>query len=855
MQETTGCRRELEPVRCGFGIKSVPRGLCSGDLELRSETDEKIPAKFRNLEYHHRKGNIEWWMVDFLADAMPFSQAKCFVCLASEKSDKVETLIENREKLFSAKSGVIHFHGVRKLLGFDVRMCLQIEGREPKQIDLRAVELESEHEVTQRFETKVFGCRLRVDLTIFDEGRLIKSDVSILHSERAEHKGGFWDLGDAQSLFIEQWFIEIDCMQSITNEGCEDIHPVKLRWTHNFESSIFHSNELYLMIHQYSSGGENWNSEGHQDLSGVCPLSFRGFKETSANGTIHGYRSEPCVEFLFGDWSFGLFVPRFWQSFPNALEVCNKTVKWALLPKSDYVHELQGGESITKTIWFETRVDTKSVMRLAGISKPLMLWQILGAEGALIPEVSSKIAYQVDQENYLGEMWRGKDDFFSKREAIDEYGWRNFGDFWADHEQVYSECDGIITSHYNNQYDLLFGLLTEFQRTGNPKCFELARDLADHVLNTDIYKTTQDRAAYNNGMFWHTSHYRDAGTCSHRCYSKSMQHGRHAMSGGGLSNEHTYTQGFTLYYLLTGNREFRDAVIQMGNRVISMDDGNLHWLAPFSGLPTGAASATSSDAFHGLGRGVGNSINALIDSWILTRDEIYLDKADELIYRVIHPEDDFDHLGYNDIELRWSYPVGIQALLRYLMVVPERNRIHDYIVQSLASVGNWMLQRARLALDTPDALEFPTETWAAQDLRKSNCLLLIGQIPEIPNGSGMQKRGVELFDLAWIQLVSYKSSHFMRPRALVLQQLPWRYGQFPLGHLRASMAAQRPTPNRSVFVSQNQDFRAKVRRVSGLFKMLTRAAVNPFRFRFILKESILGRIYRSFRRLVIRRFF
>jgi hypothetical protein len=152
-------------------------------------------------------------------------------------------------------------------------------------------------------------------------------------------------------------------------------------------------------------------------------------------------------------------------------------------------------------------------------------------------------------------------------------------------------------------------------------------------------------------------------------------------------------------------------------------------------------------------------------------------------------------------------------------------------------------------------LEFPTETWAAQDLRKSNCLLLIGQIPEIPNGSGMQKRGVELFNLAWIQLLSHNSSHFMRPRALVLQQLPWHYGQFPLGHLSASKAAQRPTPSRSVFVSQNQDIRAKVRTVTGLLKVLTRAAVNPFRFRFILKESILGRIYRSLRRLVIRRFF
>ena len=37
--------------------------------------------------------------------------------------------------------------------------------------------------------------------------------------------------------------------------------------------------------------------------------------------------------------------------------------------------------------------------------------------------------------------------------------------------------------------------------------------LARHVVDIDIYHTTNDKSAYNHGLFWHTEHYVDAG-CS-----------------------------------------------------------------------------------------------------------------------------------------------------------------------------------------------------------------------------------------------------------------------------------------------------------------------------------------------------
>ena len=48
------------------------------------------------------------------------------------------------------------------------------------------------------------------------------------------------------------------------------------------------------------------------------------------------------------------------------------------------------------------------------------------------------------------------ESILNRREIIDEYGWRNFGEIYADHEAVYHQGRGPFVSHYNNQYDLIF---------------------------------------------------------------------------------------------------------------------------------------------------------------------------------------------------------------------------------------------------------------------------------------------------------------------------------------------------------------------------------------------------------------
>ena len=130
--------------------------------------------------------------------------------------------------------------------------------------------------------------------------------------------------------------------------------------------------------------------------------------------------------------------------------------------------------------------------------------------------------------NSLKRQSRASQSFIARREIIDEYGWRHFGDIYADHEAVGHTGEKPLVAHYNNQYDVIHGAMIQFWRSGDQRWFELAADLARHVIDIDIYHTEEDRLAYNGGLFWHTDHYLDAGTATHRAYSKQSLNVRSA---------------------------------------------------------------------------------------------------------------------------------------------------------------------------------------------------------------------------------------------------------------------------------------------------------------------------------------
>ena len=175
-----------------------------------------------------------------------------------------------------------------------------------------------------------------------------------------------------------------------------------------------------------------------------------------------------------------------------------------------------------------------------------------------------------------------------------------------------------LVSHYNNQYDPIAGFIYQYFRTGDTRWWTMADELAAHVVDIDIYHTDRDKWSYNRGLFWHTDHYKHAATCTHRTFSRANQAtGR--PYGGGPCSAHNYTTGLLHHYFLTGSPASREAVVGLADWVVRMDDGRRNVLGLVDDGPTGLASFTVDLDYQGPGRGCGNSVNALLDGWLVTR--------------------------------------------------------------------------------------------------------------------------------------------------------------------------------------------------------------------------------------------
>ncbi len=367
---------------------------------------------------------------------------------------------------------------------------------------------------------------------------------------------------------------------------------------------------------------------------------------------------------------------------------------------------------------------------------------------------------------------KGDQTFCDRREIIDEYGWRHFGELYADHEAVDHVGEEPFVSHYNNQYDPIFGGLVEYLRSGNPAWFYLMQDLARHVIDIDIYHTQEDRLQYNGGLFWHTDHYTDAGTATHRAYSKMNLGTRSShLYGGGPSNEHNYTTGLLTYYFLTGDMSASEAVEGLADWVFHIDDGSKGKFRFFDRRPTGWASCTVSRNYHGPGRGAGNSINALLDGYRLTRKTHYLEKAEGLIRRCIHPNEDIGEKNLDDVEYRWSYTVFLQILGKYLDLKVEKKEI-DYMCSygraSLLHYAKWMVGHEVPYKQVLNRVQIPTETWPAQDIRKSNVFMFAAKHSRGPLRDVFLEKADFFFRASVSDLLSFPTCKLTRPIVLLL---------------------------------------------------------------------------------------
>jgi hypothetical protein len=565
-------------------------------------------------------------------------------------------------------------------------------------------------------------------------------------------------------------------------------------------------------------------------------LSFRGYRVRERRGEKTGLRATPIVRLANRSVAVLATVCEFWQQFPKAIEIDGGKMRIRLFPKQfPDLFELQGGEQKTHTIWLSFDDARASAAALDWVHQPALVRAPLEwvADSGAVPWILGERPEADRFDAYMDAALNDNKGLLARREWIDEYGWRNFGEIYADHEGAYYDGPKPVISHYNNQFDSIQGALLQFIRTGDPRWREVSDPLARHVIDIDIYHTQDDRAAYRGGLFWMTDHYKDAQTSTHRTFSR-LNNKRGQPNGGGPGCEHNFTSGLLYYHYFTGDPLAREAVISLADWVLRMDDGRLNRLRWLDSGPTGLASSTTYSDYHGPGRGPGLSINALLDGWLLTGSREYLHKAEELIRRCIHPKDDIDSRDLLNIELRWSYPIFLSSLLRYLHIKSKANDcdfMFSYARAALLHYAAWMANNEKPYFDQRERMQFPTETWAAQEFRKANVIRAAAPHADEPMRSRLLIKGAQLSDRAWKDLLSFDSRYVSRAIAILMIE-----GSIDQ-HLRCKQTDSPPVPAATHDFGEPQPFLPQKQRVRRLLR-------SPLQF----LKAIWGQLFQPLNR-------
>ena len=779
--------RANEPVRLGI---PMPQGLCvdPSTCELRNPQNELIPVQSRGLD-RWSDGSIRWLLVDFQASGSAAETSEYRLAFADGQSasaahaSPIRTTQDGDAVLID--TGVARFRlSAGGTFPFDRVTSGDDEAADAARTVLKAVDANgicscASVRSVRVIEAGPLRCSVLVDgemgraqgesliqveaqLHFFAGLSSVKVDLTVRNPRKAEHPGGYWDLGARGSVYLKDL--------SITVALPAGNAPSQVQCWPQLDEPV-EAVTLPFQLYQDSSGGENWQSANHVNRRNVVASRFRGYRLATDVSDQSGLRATPVVALTRGPRAIAVTLPEFWQNFPKAIEASNDAIVLRLFPHQ-YAdrHEIQGGEQKTHTFFLAFDRDTVTTVPLAWCRSPLL---------ARVPAAwycsSGAVPYLTPAADDIADPYRtlvssaidGPHSFDRKRDTIDEYGWRHFGEIYADHEAVLNTSGPPLVSHFNNQYDGIAGFASQFLQTGDSRWLRAMQPLARHVVDIDIYHTDRDKSAYNGGLFWHTFHYIDAGTATHRAYPRASNVG-----GGGPSAEHNYTTGLMLHYFLTGDVRSRDAAIGLARFVVAMDDGRktiFRWLARGC---TGLATASGSFTYHGPGRAGGNSLNALVDGHRLSGDPEFLRKADEIIRRCVHPADDIEARQLLDAERKWFYTVFLQSLGKYLDYKAEigaLDEMYAYARAALLHYAHWMALHEYPYLDKPEILEYPNETWAAQDLRKSDVFFLAAKHVAASERAAFLERANFFYEHSIKALSTMPTATLARPMVLLLR--------------------------------------------------------------------------------------
>lgn len=788
LEEKKGVTRINEPVSLGIPL---PKGAIKAIHELAViDGHEAINVQLTPLALWP-DGSFRWVYVSFLANLNSGHEKDLLLT-------KLEAPLPSGPKLAiekTADSLAIHTSTGRVVLRTDSlswRIAQQDSSGIPSSVTLTdknglpcLVKAETSWEITDEgpvFVTASLAgqwlkqsgktlARFECELRVFLETSIVQVELRTHNPKRSQHSGGLWDLGDPGSVYFRELAVET----TLPTNSVAHVSPQ----TTDQISEVARLTEFNL--YQDSSGGENWQSSNHIDCSSETSTQFCGYRLSDSSGVLlDGKRANPLISIEQQGINLDIAVPGFWQNFPTSLRKEENRLTVGLFPKeAKNAYELQGGEQ--KTLRLLMAYDSGSDVAATAYTPlvPVLFAQCYEQATAL-PWFKAN-SQRSDLDQLIEHGVNGNSNFFVKREIIDEFGWRNFGEIFADHESLYQgDGEPPFISHYNNQYDPIYGFARQFAHTGDQRWFQLMDDLARHVTDIDIYHTVEDRAEYNNGLFWHTDHYLDAKTATHRTFSRHNDvSSTPGQTGGGPAEEHCYSTGLLYHHFLTGNRQSRQAVLDLAKWMSALHEGQGGLLEQILALKKteirilkkmtrGVYVSTHRYPFN---RGTGNYINTLLDASILDSNGPWLKQAEKVIRSTIHPADDIVKRNLLNVEAGWSYLVLLASIFRYLYVKRELDEIdepYEFANSSLLHYTRWMLDNERSFMADKSQLEFANDTWIAQDIRKA---MLMFQASELDYGNAIKywRAGQKWLENVTATLQCSDEAHLTRVLVILMQ--------------------------------------------------------------------------------------
>ncbi|MGH9204789.1 MAG: hypothetical protein ACRD2A_26485, partial [Vicinamibacterales bacterium] len=257
----------------------------------------------------------------------------------------------------------------------------------------------------------------------------VRVEITLRNPRRARHAGGYWELGDRGSVYLQDASLHL----SAPSEGESECAL-------GSDSGVETFNEP-LELYQDSSGGEQWQHRNHVNRHGKVPCSFRGYRLVSGARHSEGLRATPAARLCHHDGFVGIAVEQFWQNCPKAIETKDRTLTYRMFPRQYAdLHELQGGEQKTHRLALmfgddaSVRDDAWFWGRTPSFVTATPSWYCAAEAMPYLMRTSEEASD--GYERLISAALDGRDSFVSKRERIDEYGWRHFGELYADHENA-----------------------------------------------------------------------------------------------------------------------------------------------------------------------------------------------------------------------------------------------------------------------------------------------------------------------------------------------------------------------------------------------------------------------------------